>query len=479
MPMKIPINQLKTCPINSEIYRDSDVGDLVNSIGEVGLLQPIVVTPDNTIVSGHRRFKSIQSLGWTEVECEVKDIPEDQFDVHIVLYNQGRNKVATEILREIKILYSNLWIGKGNNKGGGKKPKMRDVISEKIGISSGSIHKLLFIEEHQPDLLKLIDDGDMSINGAYKETKRQMNFISLSEYVYERKKNIPLNIENLKIYNKTSEDMSEVGNASVQTIVTSPPYYNKRTYGDGQIGWESSIEEHLERLMTVMSECKRVLKENGSLFLVIGDSYDENGSLRQIPHRLSIKMSDDGWILRNTLIWYKTNAKPENGRIKRWGTSYEYIFFFVRSMDYWFDMDKIRVPYTTEPTRHAPRHHKTNASTFMNQQTNLQHPLGRVPRDFIEDDVIKTAFNQKEKFVPDENLEHGATFPEKLIKPFILATSKENDLVLDPFIGSGTTAKVSLENGRKCVGYDISPVFVDTSYQRCGQVTKDETVQLM
>ena len=456
------------------------MGDLVNSICEVGLLQPIVVTPDNTIISGHRRFKSIQSLGWTEVECEVKDIPEDQIDVHIVLYNQGRNKVATEILREIKILYSNLWVGSGNNKGGGRNTQMRDVISQKMGISSGSIHKLLYIEEHQPELLKLIDDGDMSINGAYKETKRQMNIISLSEYVYERKKNVPLNIENLNIYNKTSEDMSEVGNASVQTIVTSPPYYNKRTYGvDGQIGWESSIEEHLERLMTVMSECKRVLSENGSLFLVIGDSYDENGSLRQIPNRLSIRMADDGWILRNTLIWYKTNAKPENGRIKRWGTSYEYIFFFVRSMDYWFDMDKIRVPYTTEPTRHAPRHHKTNTSTFMNQQTNLQHPLGRVPRDFIEDDVIKTSFNQKEKFVPDENLEHGATFPEKLIKPFILATSKENDLVLDPFIGSGTTAKVSLENGRKCVGYDISPVFVDTSYQRCGQATKDETVQLM
>ena len=478
--MRIPTDQLQTCPINSEIYRESDVQDLMNSILEVGLLQPLVVTPEKTIISGHRRFSAIRSLGWTEVECEVKEIPEDLIDVHIVLYNQGRNKVASEILREIKILYSNLWIGSGNNKGGGRNTQMRDVISEKMGISSGSIHKLLYIEEHQSGLLKLIDDGDMSINGAYKETKRQMNFISLSEYVYERKKNVPLNIENLNIYNKTSEDMSEVGNASVQTIVTSPPYYNKRTYGvDGQIGWESSIEEHLERLMTVMSECKRVLKENGSLFLVIGDSYDENGSLRQIPNRLSTRMADDGWILRNTLIWYKTNAKPENGRIKRWGTSYEYIFFFVRSMDYSFDMDKIRVPYTTEPTRHAPRHHKTNTSTFMNQQTNLQHPLGRVPRDFIEDDVIKTSFNQKEKFVPDENLEHGATFPEKLIRPFILATSKENDLVLDPFIGSGTTAKVSLENGRKCVGYDILPVFVDTSYQRCGQATKDETVQLM
>ena len=83
MTMKIPINLLKTCPINSEIYRDSDVGDLVNSIREVGLLQPIVVTPDNTIISGHRRFKSIQSLGWTEVEVEVKEVEEDSIPIYI------------------------------------------------------------------------------------------------------------------------------------------------------------------------------------------------------------------------------------------------------------------------------------------------------------------------------------------------------------------------------------------------------------
>ena len=92
MTMKIPINQLKTCPINSEIYRDSDVGDLVNSIGEVGLLQPLVVTPDNTIISGHRRFKAIQSLGWTEVECDVKDIPNDEIDVHIVKWTPSQGQ---------------------------------------------------------------------------------------------------------------------------------------------------------------------------------------------------------------------------------------------------------------------------------------------------------------------------------------------------------------------------------------------------
>ena len=132
-------------------------------------------------------------------------------------------------------------------------------------------------------------------------------------------------------------------------------------------------------------------------------------------------------------------------------------------------MDKVRVPYLTEFSSGAPRHHRTNATMYIKQQTNLHHPLGRVPRDFIGDDVVQTTLNNSDKFVPDKNLEHSATFSEKLIKPFILGTSKEGDSILDPFLGSGTTAKVALDNGRKCIGYEISPVFVDTSFQRCGQ----------
>jgi len=473
--MKISVKHLQSCPINSEIYKESDVSDLVSSISEVGLLQPIIVTPNNLIISGHRRIKAILTLGWEMVECEVKDISEDELAVHIVLYNQSRLKVATEMLREIKVLYENLWVGVGNNKGGGRNPNIRSVISQKLGISSGSIQKLLFIEAHQPELLKIIDIGDMTINGAYLETKRQLNFISLSDYAYERKKDIPLNIENLNIYNKSSEDMSEVKNDSVQTIVTSPPYYKKRSYQvEGQIGMENTLEEYLSRLMDVMRECKRVLRKDGSMFLVIGDSYDENGSLRQVPHRVSLSMSDDGWVLRNTLVWHKTNAKPENGKIKRWGVSYEFIFFFTLGMDYSFNMDKIRQPFTqdfsTALTSGTPRHHKTNDSISIRQHTYVRHPMGKVPKDFIEDDVLITTLNQTDKFVPEKNLEHSAIFPEKIIKPFILATSKEGDTILDCFLGSGTTAKVSLDNGRKCIGYEISPVFVDTSYQRCSEL---------
>ena len=115
----------------------------------------------------------------------------------------------------------------------------------------------------------------------------------------------------------------------------------------------------------------------------------------------------------------------------------------------------------------------------MRQQTNLHHPLGGVPRDFIEDDVVQTTLNNSEKFVPDKNLEHSATFPEKLIKPFILGTSKEGDTILDPFLGSGTTAKVSLDSGRKCIGYEISPVFVDTSFERCGDGLNQKSSYVM
>ena len=115
----------------------------------------------------------------------------------------------------------------------------------------------------------------------------------------------------------------------------------------------------------------------------------------------------------------------------------------------------------------------------MRQQTNLHHPLGRVPRDFIGDDIVQTTLNKAEKFVPDKNLEHSATFPEKLIKPFILGTSNEGDTILDPFLGSGTTAKVSLDNGRKCIGYEISPVFVDTSYQRCSELKYMESSKVV
>ena len=347
--MKIPINQLKTCSINAEIYRDSNVEDLINSIQEVGLLQKIVVTTDNLIVSGHRRLKALKILGWTEVECEVKEIGEDDLAITLVLYNQHRTKVASELLNEIKVLYEKLWVERGKNKGiGGRNPNIRDVVANKVGISSSKIQKLLYIEANQPELLKLIDDEKITINGDYYEVKKHLHILSLSDHSYERG-TYPLNIEYLTIWEKSCENMGEIPDKTVQTIITSPPYYKKRNYSqEKQLGLEKTPDEYLRRLLSVMQECKRVLKDSGCLFLVLGDSYADLGCLRQIPEQVSLAMAGAGWILRNKLIRHSTNAKPECSKVKRWSTSYEFIFFFTKSMNYFFNMNHIRVPYTTD-----------------------------------------------------------------------------------------------------------------------------------
>ena len=481
---KIPINQLKPCPVNSIIYRDSDVEDLINSIQEVGLLSPIIITEEKLIISGHRRYKAIQSLGWEQVDCEIKNIPEDEMDIYIVSYNTHRVKKVTEILAEVRVLYSKLWVGRGKNahKGlGGRNPNIRDVVAQKVGVSSSKIQQLLYIEANQPELLNLIDDEKITINGAYYEVKKYLNIISLSEYQYEKKID-PLNIEDLTIYNKSCENMGEIPDKTIQTIITSPPYYKKRNYSQSsQLGIEKTPDEYLRRLLSVMSECKRVLKDCGCLFLVIGDSYDDRGCLRQIPEQVSLAMACENWILRNKLVRFATNAKPECSKVKRWSCSHEFIYFFTKSMDYFFNMDQIRVPYTTEfassLTAGTPKHHNINESIkIQKQHAYIRHPLGAVPKD-----VIQMTLNQKaDKYVPDHNedeasLEHSAQFPEKLIKPFVLGTSRPGDVILDPFMGSGTTAKVSLDLGRSCVGYEINPHFIDTTYERCSSCASPST----
>ena len=239
----------------------------------------------------------------------------------------------------------------------------------------------------------------------------------------------------------------------------------------------------MSRMKCVINECKRVLKDDGCFFLIIGDSYDPNGCLRQVPSRLSLMMTNDEWILRNTLVWHKQNAKPENGSIRRWGTSYELIFFFTLGMKYQFAMDEVRQPFTEDfsksLTSGTPRHHKINGEISIRQHTFIRHPRGKVPKDFIDEDVLKTTHNQRaDKYVPDKNLEHSATFPTKLVLPFIMATTKVGDTILDPFIGTGTTASAALSVGRKCVGYEINSVFADQVYERCSGIPQGEGKKL-
>ena len=178
--------------------------------------------------------------------------------------------------------------------------------------------------------------------------------------------------------------MSELKNESIDMILTSPPYYSKRNYGnENQIGLENSVEEYLDNLMEVFNECYRVLSKKGSCWVVIGDSYID-GCLRSIPHQFAIEMMKCGWIQRNCIIWHKTNPKPESVKT-RLGTSNEFIFFFTKNKhNYFFDADSIRIPYKQKNPNEvkSPRHHDIKGK-FQRHTSIFQDVRGKIPLDFF------------------------------------------------------------------------------------------------
>lgn len=280
----------------------------------------------------------------------------------------------------------------------------------------------------------------------------------------------------------------------VQTCVTSPPYFGLRDYGhDGQLGREKTPEEYIKAMVEVFRCVWDVLAEDGTLWLNIGDSYAKAGGgfdrpdtigngiktkdLIGIPWMLAFALRDDGWYLRQDIIWHKPNPMPESVR-DRCTKAHEYIFLLSKSKKYFFDSEAIKQPLA-------------EASKTRLSQPNIKNQLGsdRVPP--------KTNGNMKNvgprfggsKYGDDDRDEsrtksgkewlnisgkanrrsvwtvatrpykgaHFATFPPTLIEPCVLAGSRLGDIVLDPFMGSGTTAAVAVEHGRKYLGCELNP----------------------
>lgn len=255
----------------------------------------------------------------------------------------------------------------------------------------------------------------------------------------------------------------------VDAIVTSPPYYGQRDYSHpNQIGNEATAEAYLERLLEVFKECLRVLKEAGTLWLNLGDKYAD-GRLLGLPWRLALALQANGWILHSDVIWWKPNAMPSSVK-NRLTCDHEYVFFLTKNKAYYFDGDAIREPHVTfsEQSRmmggrnHFGKRGGTPEKGKNSGNQNLHrarwdqafHPKGRNKRTVWEVPLSK---------FPDA---HFAVFPEKLIEPCILAGSPDGGLILDPFIGSGTTALVALRLRRHFIGIDCSERYCEMAKHR-------------
>lgn len=255
----------------------------------------------------------------------------------------------------------------------------------------------------------------------------------------------------------------------VDTIVTSPPYYRQRDYPDEQqIGQEAAPEQYVQRLASVMDEARRVLKTTGSLWLVLGDKYLRGRQLG-IPWRVALALCDAGWILRSDVIWHKPNAMPSAVK-NRPTVDHEYVFFLTKTSQYYYDADAIREPHVTftaqSRMRGGRRHfHKRNGTPERGKNggdSNLHkgrwdqafHPKGRNKRTVWSIPLSK--FREA----------HFAVYPEQLVETCLLATCPHNGTVLDPFLGSGTTAVVAQRLGRSFVGIDCASDYCEMARQR-------------
>jgi len=263
--------------------------------------------------------------------------------------------------------------------------------------------------------------------------------------------------------------LRKLPSACVDCIVTSPPYYGQRDYStDIQIGNERSPSEYVTKLVEVFHECHRVLSESGTLWLNLGDKY-KNGHLLGMPWRVAIALQDKGWILRSDIIWHKTNATPSSVSTRP-TPDHEYLFFFSKNHKYYYDADAIREPHITFTERskmkggrgHFGRLSGTPEKGKFGGNSNLHkarwdqafHPLGRNKRTVWSIPLSK----YREA--------HFAVFPEKLIEPAIIAGCRLGGIVLDPFLGSGTTAIVAIRLGRYFIGIDSNREYCNMAEKR-------------
>ena len=270
-----------------------------------------------------------------------------------------------------------------------------------------------------------------------------------------------------KIYQGNSlEVLKAFPNECIDMVITSPPYYGLRDYGvDGQLGKESTFQEYITKLCDIFDEVKRVLKNDGTCWVVIGDSYGgtaDKGNyvdpknplgrnaqsesltknvtpkcLLQIPSRFAIEMTNRGWILRNELIWHKPNVMPSSVK-DRFSVDYEKLLFFSKSKKYYFEQQK-------EPMK----------TTDIN-------PLMRNMR------CVWNINTQPFKG------HHFATFPEKLVETPIKAGTKKGGIVLDIFMGSGTTGVVAKKLGRNYIGIELNEKYVEMAEKRIAKVFYQE-----
>jgi len=468
--MKVKVSKLNHHPLNKRIYSLSGIDTLMDSINQVGLLEPPTVDQHFQVVSGNRRFESIKRLGWKEIEVHQINVKKGDEVLTLIHFNRQRIKTTQELLNEYFELESY-----HKRRGLIKGQKVRNIVSKEIKVTDGQLARILYVHKRNPKYIELIDSGILTVNQAYLNLRREED----ERVARESNKKLtqfqsPLNKKQFTFYQKSSHLLDEIKDNTIQCIFTSPPYaLGIRDYSNKVIiGTEKSVNEYAENLSSHLVSCYRVLNKNGSFFLNLGDVYQE-GEQQNSPHKVLFKLLEKtDFKLRSTIIYKKTNPKPSSVK-NRPSNTFEYIFHLVKNFDYDYERMLLPLSNNTKPS-HPPRHRSRKGNNEIIIGTPYIPSLqGKNLPDYWDDELIITS-------VANQSLNYGSEHPamyhpslvtipvlQTCVLPWINVVDSKmiSNKVLDIFAGGLNTYKSmkwineTYGTSLEFIGYDLKKYF--------------------
>lgn len=454
-PVELVVNT-----ISEGVYSIPENYEIISAdIAENGILEPIIVDGKYRVISGNIRLKIALDRGIKKVPVIIEEGKTADEKSIIVSHNQQRIKKYEEVLNEYEILEARYHVGQGSRTDlDESKARNKELLRMAINASNTKMYKIKSIGKaiknlygEKPEIAKKIweeiNSGTKSIHCTYNLLKTKMEKKENDGVVPKRYEFI---VDGIKIYNKLNRDLAEILSESIQTIVVSPSYFRMKDNGTGedQRGLEKDIESYLENLIQDFKDCSRVLKKDGSLWVILNEGVF-NGQYNAIPHRFIIKLMAAGWRFTDEIIWIKDNPVPIP-QSKKFSRSHEYIFHLTKNEDYYFDfswskeLEDVKNKFSTGTEGNAPAF----KSTFKSYHNILESSCSNIEW-----------LRRKCKELKGFNLTHSSTFPLFVPLMCVLATSKSGDTVLDICSGTGTTGEAAVSTKRDYVGYEINPQY--------------------
>jgi len=501
--------KLKMNTLSFEIYGEfsflkEDDASLFASIQNEGILEPIVITPNNLVISGNRRLTVALSLpNIKEVPVVISDIKDNMVNEYLTMqYNQQRVKNIIQIAREFELIRKHFGVKQGNKDSDATKAskEAQETLLSESKASESTVKRVLRIKKLKTSLERdLKENSNWTEDDSWKwmikqhsERKKEINSILTSVIEQHAEVNNAILAESQPLYNSDSihiihgdsSDLSKVlDDEQVDCIPNSPPYYGAvRTYiqddinvksttkGLVQTGHEDTVDAYVENLMKTYKECKRVLKESGSIFINVADTI-EDGVLQNVPFKIVEAMKKIGMNCVQNIIWFKINPTPVT--INAFQPSMEYVLHFVKSKSYkwrtnWFGKEDEFLGNVTHGDEN-----KRFRNVMIYYPTNSMN--GDVPmhQGLFQTTSVNNHYLVKLLKSKGYELQHNALFPLEVPMICILSTTDPGDTILDVFGGMSTTGLIAIAHNCNYYGVDRSKVYSAQASIRIEEFLKD------